>query len=74
MNKTYISINVIEVASELAHDQLLIEHNHDEDSLWQLDGDTGDFIYKDEIQDDFNDWYSYFETKLYEYQSKINGN
>ena len=74
MDNSYITIHVLEVASELAHGQLLIEHDGDEDSLWQLDGDTGDFIYKDEIQDDFNDWYAYFETKLYEYESKINGN
>jgi len=65
-----ITINAIEVASELAHQRLVAElperferqHNwgiYREEDMWQ-DLSNGDKIYKEQVQDIFNMYYDEF--------------
>lgn len=64
-------INVVEVASNLAHNAMLdemgvsIDEWEDDDRVTQQNGDDGDsFIYTDEAQDIFDRWYDYFTNHL----------
>jgi hypothetical protein len=51
-----VTINILELASELAHEKLLDHYNND-DSLIYLYDDAGDSYYNDEAQDVFNTYY-----------------
>jgi hypothetical protein len=60
-----IVINIVEVASELAHNKLLdvlfLNNESEADEiLYKNDGDT--LVYKEEYQDMFNEYYDYFYT------------
>ena len=64
MNENIIKINLVEVAADLAHARVVhtlvggIDYP-DEDSLYEED--TIDCSkYKDEVQDEFNNWYDYY--------------
>lgn len=55
-----ITINPLELASELAHLRVLAENpSLTEDDLWCEDV-TFTLIYKEEIQDQFNVWYEFY--------------
>jgi hypothetical protein len=56
----------IELACELAHDRTLYESGdicNNEDDMY-IGNDSNCMIYKEEIQDRFNDWYDYYLTKI----------
>jgi hypothetical protein len=63
MNKT---INIVELASELAHERMKMEIGAEEDEVWIEDGILKDdcLIYTDEAQDSFNEWYDYYYTQI----------
>ena len=67
MDENIIKINLVEVASELAHNRMVfsIDMDCNEDSLYQQ-LDNGDFVYTEEAQDIFNDWYDYYYNRLLE--------
>jgi hypothetical protein len=65
-----IKINVIELASELAHSRTLYESGdicNNEDDMFN-DPIDGVQTYKEEIQDRFNDWYDYYLTEIKKYR------
>jgi hypothetical protein len=65
-----IRINVIELASELAHSRTLYESGdicNNEDDMFD-DPIDGVQTYKEEIQDRFNDWYDYYLTEIKKYR------
>lgn len=49
---------MIELASELAHDRTLYESGYNENDMY--DGEN----YTEEIQERFNEWYDYYLTKI----------
>lgn len=61
-----ITINGVELASELAHKRLVDELVESENAIYQTEDDlwiedTEDsLIYKDDVQDLFNHWYDYY--------------
>lgn len=63
MNKT---INVVELASVLAHERMKMEIGATEDEVWLgLDDEEADILtYIDEAQDVFNQWYDYYYTLI----------
>jgi hypothetical protein len=63
MNKT---INVVELASVLAHERMKMEIGATEDEVWLgLDDEEADTLtYIDEAQDVFNEWYDYYYDKI----------
>ena len=66
-----VEINLVEVASELAHnataDELVFENVYSEinseEDLYEED-DNGDTVYTEVAQDVFNNWYDYFYTVI----------
>jgi hypothetical protein len=65
-----IRINVIELASELAHSRTLYESGdicNNEDDMFN-DPIDGVQTYKEEIQDRFNEWYDYYLTEIKKYR------
>lgn len=65
-----IKINVIELASELAHSRTLYESGdicNNEDDMFN-DPIDGVQTYKEEIQDRFNEWYDYYLTEIKKYR------
>ena len=57
---------LLELASTLAHERTLCESNdicNDEDDMYEDPNDEST-MYKDEIQDRFNDWYDYYLDKI----------
>jgi len=63
-----VSVNILELASELAHERTLGESQDicdSEDDMYDEDTE-GCFVYKEEIQDRFNLWYDYFYSKIVE--------
>jgi len=61
-----IRINAIEVACELAHARTLYESGdicNNEDDMYENPKD-GIQVYKEEIQDRFNEWYDYYLSKI----------
>ena len=65
-----IRINVIELASELAHSRTLYESGdicNNEDDMFN-DPIDGVQTYKEEIQDRFNQWYDYYLTEIEKYR------
>jgi hypothetical protein len=66
MEKT---INVIELASELAHTRTLYESGdicNNEDDMFENPTDTIQ-VYKEEVQDRFNNWYDYYLSEIEKY-------
>ena len=63
MNKT---INVVELASVLAHERMKMEIGASEDEVWiGLDDEEADTLtYIDEAQDVFNEWYDYYYDQI----------
>ena len=63
MNKT---INIVELASVLAHERMKMEIGASEDEVWVTDGSDQDdcLIYMDEAQDVFNEWYDYYYDQI----------
>jgi len=63
MNKT---INVVELASVLAHERMKMEIGVTEDEVWLgLDDEEADTLtYIDEAQDVFNEWYDYYYDQI----------
>jgi hypothetical protein len=56
-----ITINAIELASELAHDRTFYDSGdicNNEDEMYNGEN------YTDEIQERFNQWYDYYLTKI----------
>jgi len=70
-----ITINLLEVASELAHDSTVDEVLNplsdlqliNEDDMWETD-ENENTIYKEEVQDIFNKWYDFYYDKLLKYK------
>lgn len=62
----YKDINVLELASELAHNRTLYESgdicNNEDDMYVYISAET--LVYKEEIQDRFNEWYDYYLTEI----------
>jgi hypothetical protein len=56
MNK---NINIVELASELAHERMKIYLCLDDEDVWVNDGNDC-LRYTDEAQDAFNQWYDYY--------------
>ena len=77
MDENIIKINLVEVASELAHDELingLVDPEAEcweyeftcEDDLYEEDGEgETSYKYKDFVQDIFNEIYDEFYDRLY---------
>ena len=63
MNK---AINVVELASVLAHERMKMEIGASEDEVWiGLDDEEADTLtYIEEAQDVFNQWYDYYYTLI----------
>ena len=63
MNKT---MNVVELASVLAHERMKMEIGASEDEVWVgLDDEEADTLtYIDEAQDVFNEWYDYYYDQI----------
>ena len=57
-----MEINEIELASELAHERMMI-HWDDPEDIYIEDGE-GCVIYTDKAQDIFNEYYDYYLTTL----------
>lgn len=57
-----ITINLLEVASELAHNATIDELSelYNEDELWEVSDDEGGLTYIDDAQEVFNRWYNYY--------------
>lgn len=49
---------MIELASELAHDRTLYESGYNETDMYEGEN------YTEEIQERFNEWYDYYLTKI----------
>ena len=54
-NDSMVLVNIVELASELAHKDIEIANNGDEELLYNKDG-----TYKDKVQDKFDDLYDYY--------------
>lgn len=72
-----IEINILELASDLAHERAMEEmidegHITDNDGMWTLDQDSEEdgsgecYVYTSEAQDVFNRWYDYYYSKIEE--------
>jgi hypothetical protein len=57
-----ITINALELASELAHDMVCAVF-HDDDNLIHME-DANGIYYTDNAQDVFNEWYDHYLTKI----------
>jgi hypothetical protein len=57
---------LLELASDLAHERTLCESSdicNDEDDMY-VDPSAESTMYKEEIQDRFNDWYDYYLSRI----------
>ena len=66
-----VLINIVEVAAELAHDRTLYESGdicNNEDEMYQ-GNDPNCLIYKEEIQERFNNWYDHYFNTISDYAS-----
>ena len=65
-----IKVNLLELASELAHSRTLYESgdicNNEDDMFEDINADV--LTYKEEIQDRFNGWYDYYLTEIEKYK------
>jgi len=58
-----ITINALELASELAHDMVCARFDDDENAIYEGPTDTIT-VYTDKAQDVFNEWYEHYLTKI----------
>lgn len=69
-----ITINKIELASELAHERAMNEMINNmiiiDESEMYIEDENGDTHYTDEAQEVFNGWYDYFLSKIEEVATK----
>lgn len=65
-----IKVNLLELASELAHSRTLYESgdicNNEDDMFEDTNADV--LTYKEEIQDRFNEWYDYYLSEIEKYK------
>jgi hypothetical protein len=65
-----IKLNLLELASELAHSRTLYESgdicNNEDDMFEDINADV--LTYKEEIQDRFNEWYDYYLSEIEKYK------
>lgn len=54
-NDSMVLVNIVELATELAHKDIDMANNGDEELLYNEDG-----TYKDKVQDKFDDLYDYY--------------
>jgi hypothetical protein len=59
-----ININLLEVASELAHQVVCAKFEDDDTTIYQNTTDTVT-SYTEEAQDLFNEWYDYYYELLF---------
>lgn len=60
-----ITINALELASDLAHLRVLAESPHlSEGELWEEEEDSPTLVYKEEIQEEFNGWYEFYLDQI----------
>jgi hypothetical protein len=65
--KNMINGNILELASNLAHNRTFYESGDicsNEDDMYEDTSDKTCMFYKDEIQDRFNEWYSYYLIEI----------
>lgn len=61
-----VTVNPVELASELAHNRTLYESGdicNNEDDMYK-DMNTDVLTYTEEIQDRFNEWYDYYYREI----------
>jgi hypothetical protein len=62
-----VTVNILELASNLAHDRTFYESgdicNNEDDMFEDIDAEI--LTYKEEIQDRFNEWYDYYYDEIY---------
>ena len=68
MDNNIIKINLVEVADRLATLKLLDNHVTSEelDLMEESDDEEGVFVWKEDIQDEYNELYDYYYTILSE--------
>lgn len=67
MDNNIIKINLVEVADRLATKDLLYRHEVDDEvELMVQTGEIDTFVWRDDIQDEYNDLYDYYCTILLE--------
>ena len=62
-----ININLLEVASELAHQVVCAKFEDDDTDIYQSTTDTIT-SYTEEAQDLFNEWYEYYYDLLFNFR------
>lgn len=55
---------ILELASELAHERTKLELSIDSEELMYKDHESNELNYREEVQDEFNKWYEYYEDVL----------
>ena len=60
-----VRINIVELASELAHKKVKRKMERMEITLYQT-GEDGDTKYTEKAQGEFNDWYDYYHNLIYQ--------
>lgn len=67
MDENIIKINLVEVADRLATKDLLYRHEVDDEvELMVQTGEIDTFVWRDDIQDEYNELYDYYYTILSE--------
>ena len=67
MDNNIIKINLVEVADRLAIKDLLYRHEVDDEvELMVQTGEIDTFVWRDDIQDEYNELYDYYYTLLSE--------
>lgn len=65
MDNNIIKINLVEVADKLATKDLLYRHEVDDEvELMVQTGEIDTFVWRDDIQDEYNELYDYYYTIL----------
>ena len=59
-----MEINPIELASELSHVATQRSLNIVDSVEMYIEDENGNHVYKDDVQDEFNDWYDYYLTMI----------
>jgi hypothetical protein len=67
MDNNIIKINLVEVADRLATKDLLYRHEVDDEvELMVQTGEIDTFVWRDDIQDEYNELYDYYYALLSE--------
>jgi hypothetical protein len=59
-----MEINPIELASELSHVATQRSLGIADSVEMYIEDENGNHVYKDDVQDEFNDWYDYYLTMI----------